>query len=83
MNPSVMHGKCINLTTYSNVESLLSFWSIRMTADQCLEHPWLKQHTKKAEIIEKSTQNECKPNDDIKSQPTIEVEVCEANISLF
>lgn len=43
-----------------------------MTGDQCLEHPWLKQYPKKAEIIE--TQPECITNGDIKS-PVIEVEV--------
>lgn len=43
-----------------------------MKADQCLEHPWLKQYPKKAEIIE--TQPECITNGDIKS-PVIEVEV--------
>lgn len=45
-----------------------------MTADQCLEHPWLKQYPKKTEIIETHINNECKINDTIKP-PLIEVEV--------
>ncbi|XP_031633742.1 calcium/calmodulin-dependent protein kinase type IV [Contarinia nasturtii] len=53
--------------------------SIRMTADQCLEHQWLKQYTTKAEMNEKTAQNECKTNDDIKS-PTIEVESNEPEV---
>lgn len=43
-----------------------------MTAGECIEHTWLKQHPKKTEIIEAPT--ECKTNGDIKS-PVIEVEV--------
>ncbi|XP_055312741.1 calcium/calmodulin-dependent protein kinase type IV isoform X2 [Sitodiplosis mosellana] len=48
--------------------------SVRMTAEQCLEHSWLKQYPKKPEIIE--TQSECITNGDIKS-PVIEVEANE------
>lgn len=43
-----------------------------MTADQCLEHTWLKQYPQNAETIE--TPTECIANGDIKS-PVIEVEV--------
>lgn len=47
--------------------------SIRLTADQCLEHVWLKQYPKKVEIIETPIQNEIKTSDIV--SPIIEVEV--------
>lgn len=49
--------------------------SIRLTADQCLEHVWLKQYPKKVEIIETPVQNESKTSDI--ASPIIEVEVGE------
>lgn len=44
-----------------------------MTADQCLEHAWLKQYPKKADVIETIFENECKTNDIV--TPAIEVVV--------
>lgn len=49
-----------------------------MTADQCLEHAWLKQYPKKIETVETQIPSECKTNDTIKP-PLIEVEVCTTN----
>lgn len=45
-----------------------------MTADQCLEHPWLKQYPEETEVIVTQIPSECKTDDSIKS-PLIEVEV--------
>lgn len=46
-----------------------------MTADQCLEHPWLKQYPQTIQVIEAPIQHECETKDSIKA-PLIEVEVC-------
>lgn len=45
-----------------------------MTADQCLEHPWLKQYPQPAQIIAAPIQHEC---DNIIT-PLIKVEVCQS-----
>lgn len=46
-----------------------------MTADQCLEHPWLKQYPQPTQFIEAPIQHECERSDNIIA-PLIEVEVC-------
>lgn len=46
-----------------------------MTADQCLEHPWLKQYPQPAQLIEAPIQHECETSDSIIA-PLIQVEVC-------
>lgn len=62
---------------YDVFHLILDIWflcSIRLTAGQCLEHPWLKRHPKKTETIETPLPNTCKTNGEIKS-PLIEIEV--------
>lgn len=50
-----------------------------MTADQCLEHPWLKQYPQSKQTIEAPIQHECETTDSIIA-PLIEVEVrCATN----
>lgn len=46
-----------------------------MTADKCLEHPWLKQYPQPIQVIEASIQHECETSDKLIA-PLIEVEVC-------